>query len=1518
MALNPTPSNSFTIETNFTGYIDKAVGEADNSVDVLLEPTGYGGSTLINNYSPDGTLNYSVNLGTLLNTIGTTNEYLPTDRQVNILALSNGDTVIEYNGNDSGQTSYLNAYFIVLDSAGGVITGPTQINTLTGSTQTRNVSMAELSNGNIVFSYQGSDNASIRTHVFTAGGTAVDSEQLIVSDNAINSSVAASSNGGYMVFYSPDGQNFDYKIFQNDDTLVSSGTPFSPTSSSANPIDTALSNGDYLVEDVGRAAYFGGSIAGTIYTSTGSVVASVSLPAYSYGQVVALNGASDPSFVAAVADSAYQAALAAYANFSDVSDNLAVDSYTSTGQVSGPTQIDTGTASGVWNSTSSYYSTDTAPTYALSAGLNGGLIEVDSAPDQNTGTTSTVTVRLFDWPGAQQADAAPVVTAGATVSYTEQTPAVAVDAGLTVTDSDSANLSSATVTISAGLQTGDTLNFTTQNGITGSYSGGVLTLTGSATVAQYQTALDSITFDNATNDNPTAYGAAPTRTLTWVANDGTEDSTPVTSTIDVTAVNDAPVASGAGNTIAYTEQDPPVAVDAGFTVSDVDNQDLAGATVTISTGLQAGDTLHFTNQNGITGSYSAGVLTLTGSATQADYQTALESITFDSSSDNPTDFGNAPTRTVTWQLDDGSGANNLSTPVTTTIDLTAVNDPPVVGAGNTIGYTEQAAPVAVDSGITVGDPDSPDLVGGTVTISAGLQAGDTLSFTDQNGISGSFAAGVLTLTGTATVADYQAALASITFDNASNDNPTAYGADPTRKITWQLDDGSGADNLSTPVTSTIDVTAVNDAPVAGGAGNTIAYTEQAAPVTVDAGLTVGDVDNLDLAGATVTISAGLQAGDVLNFTAQNGISAVYSGGVLTLSGAATLADYQTALESITFDSASDNPTNYGADPTRTVTWVLDDGSGANNLSTGVTTTIDVTAVNDPPVVGGAGNTIGYTEQAAPVAVDSGITVGDPDNQDLAGATITISAGLQAGDTLSFTDQNGISGSFAAGVLTLSGAATVADYQAALASVTFDSTSDNPTAYGADPTRTITWQLDDGSGADNLSAPVTTTIDVTAVDDAPVVSGVPATFAYVAGQTVQLAAAATVADPDDTNLASAFLVVTGGTTGDGDVLSVNGRTGPTVTVNGHVYSLSYSGAGLVEFLQITGLGPIADYQQILDGVQFQSTSNDATHLTRGVTWTVTDPSSTSSPPVTEAAHIVLPRLDFNNDNVSDVLFRNNATGDFGFYQLTAQGGSTWKPLGASSSAYSVVGTGDFNGDGNADILFRNATTGDFGADLLNSGPGVTWDPFGGSSPAYGVAGIGDFNGDGFSDVLFRDATTGDMGYDAANGSGGVTWQPLGGSSPAYSVVSVGDFNGDGRSDILFRDNATGDMGYDALNAGGTSATWTPLGASSTDYSVVGVGYFNADGVSDVLFRDSATGDFGYDDVSSGTAVWHDLGASNATYQVAAIGDFNADGISDVLFRNASTGDIGYDAIAGNGSFTWHRLPAASTAYSVVGA
>ncbi len=81
------------------------------------------------------------------------------------------------------------------------------------------------------------------------------------------------------------------------------------------------------------------------------------------------------------------------------------------------------------------------------------------------------------------------------------------------------------------------------------------------------------------------------------------------------------------------------------------------------------------NQLGITGTYNAatGVLTLTGSTTAANYQTALRAVTYRNSSENPS----ALTRTVAFRVQDGPNPANLSNTQSRNINVTAVNDAPL-------------------------------------------------------------------------------------------------------------------------------------------------------------------------------------------------------------------------------------------------------------------------------------------------------------------------------------------------------------------------------------------------------------------------------------------------------------------------------------------------------------------------------------------------------------------------------------------------------------------------------------------------------------------------------------------------------------------------------------------------------------------------------------------------------------------------------------------------------------------------
>src|SRR5205814_1876676 len=153
-------------------------------------------------------------------------------------------------------------------------------------------------------------------------------------------------------------------------------------------------------------------------------------------------------------------------------------------------------------------------------------------------------------------------------------------------------------------------------------------------------------------------------------------------------------------------------------------------------------------------------------------------------------------------------------------------------------------------------------------------------------------------------------------------------------------------------------------------------------VTLAGSATVADSDNAILASATVQVTGGFAAdGDVLSATvAAISITASYSPATerMTLTGADSLAHYQAVLDRLTFSSGA-NPTNSGANLTRTVTWTLNDGSPDNNLSTPVTETINITP-NSAPILGNVSASPRSPElPGVAVTLAGSATVADSDN-----------------------------------------------------------------------------------------------------------------------------------------------------------------------------------------------------------------------------------------------------------------------------------------------------------------------------------------------------------------------------------------------------------------------------------------------------------------------------------------------------------------------------------------------------------
>ena len=225
--------------------------------------------------------------------------------------------------------------------------------------------------------------------------------------------------------------------------------------------------------------------------------------------------------------------------------------------------------------------------------LQGGTYSVTATVTDVAGNISTdsTTNELI----VNTVNPSPIVTTSSgTTPFTEannttSTPVI-VDSGITVTDPDSLTLTSATVTISGGYQAGqDILGFvndgSTMGDISGSYSSGVLLLTSSsstATVAEWQSALRAVTYTNSSETPNTS-----TRTISFVVNDGTNDSNTATQQVSITATNDTPTVANAIPNQNATEDTLFSYQFAANTFSDVD----VGDTLTYSAQLNGGGSL---------------------------------------------------------------------------------------------------------------------------------------------------------------------------------------------------------------------------------------------------------------------------------------------------------------------------------------------------------------------------------------------------------------------------------------------------------------------------------------------------------------------------------------------------------------------------------------------------------------------------------------------------------------------------------------------------------------------------------------------------------------------------------------------------------------------------------------------------------------------------------------------------------------------------------------------------------------
>jgi|GEM_PF-1663609 len=309
-----------------------------------------------------------------------------------------------------------------------------------------------------------------------------------------------------------------------------------------------------------------------------------------------------------------------------------------------------------------------------------------------------------------------------------------VDSDLEFTDADGTDLAEAIITLTNkidGTVEDIEVPFSLPAGILRDFTEltpGKVRLYGTSSLANYMTAISSLSYIN-TNEDLTAGD----RTIEIIINDGYLNSEVATATITVIPVNDNPVISGSNDAAIYSSGDLTVLPFPN--ISDVDNDTIKSAIITVTTGFVAAgeDSLKFTANYGISGSFNntTGELTLSGNATIEEYKAVLATVVFKSSLATST-VNRAVSVKVT---DNDNGESNLFHRTIILID-TGGNDAPYAGDDNyavfVSGSLNETAPGVINNDI---DPDidpitvsAPGVFVGTLNGSLTLNADGSFTY----------------------------------------------------------------------------------------------------------------------------------------------------------------------------------------------------------------------------------------------------------------------------------------------------------------------------------------------------------------------------------------------------------------------------------------------------------------------------------------------------------------------------------------------------------------------------------------------------------------------------------------------------------------------------------------------------------------------------------------------------------------------------------------------------------------------
>lgn len=221
-----------------------------------------------------------------------------------------------------------------------------------------------------------------------------------------------------------------------------------------------------------------------------------------------------------------------------------------------------------------------------------------------------------------------------------------------------------------------------------------------------------------------------------------------------------------------------------------------------------------------------------------------------------------------------------------------------------------------------------------------------------------------------------------------------------------------------------------------------------------------------------------------------------------------------------------------------------------------------------------------------------------------------------------------------------------------------------------------------------------------------------------------------------------------------------------------------------------------------------------------------------------------RVSFNGDAASDLLWREQATGNMLVWLMQGPSLAGTAVMPALSPSLTVQAASDFGGPTLDNDLVYQAATG-VGSDnirfLSNAFTVLGTAPIENLRPtaSWYVAASGDFNLDGRADLVLHNRDTGQYFYRYMSGS-----TSLGNSATAYRalpwyIVGAADMNRDGRTDLIWRNKSTGQNEITTMNNLAVLST-VALPTMPLDFYLGATADYSSDAHVDLIWHNPGTG------------------------------------------------------------------------------